>query len=272
MAAVPGRDRRASASCGGWSRTRTLVGRLLGVAGLALVAYVLYTAVFRLPPRRPRPHLCRPVPDRRLDPVLGPVRTGRVVAEPVHRPLRGPCWACRHRCSSPSTPSTSSCSARCSRASGSGWPTGAGAFGPGQVRPGDGPARRGLPRARRGRQANRRWQTPVVFIFLIYLLHTTGELCLSPVGLSAMNRLAPAHLASLIMGAWFFASATGNFAAGLIAAAAGAGDGNWRNGDPANGARRLFDRRLGRDRGRGRGAGDLTARQEAHAPRYADRC
>ncbi|CAN5665749.1 peptide MFS transporter [soil metagenome] len=64
--------------------------------------------------------------------------------------------------------------------------------------------------------------TPVVFIFLIYLLHTTGELCLSPVGLSAMNRLAPAHLAGLIMGTWFFASATGNFAAGLIAAAAGA--------------------------------------------------
>jgi POT family proton-dependent oligopeptide transporter len=64
--------------------------------------------------------------------------------------------------------------------------------------------------------------TPVVFIFLIYLLHTTGELCLSPVGLSAMNRLAPAHLASLIMGTWFFASATGNFAAGLISAATGA--------------------------------------------------
>ncbi|MEQ5788004.1 peptide MFS transporter [Erythrobacter sp. NFXS35] len=62
---------------------------------------------------------------------------------------------------------------------------------------------------------------PVVFIFLIYLLHTTGELCLSPVGLSAMNRLAPAHMASLIMGTWFFASATGNFAAGLIAAATG---------------------------------------------------
>jgi proton-dependent oligopeptide transporter, POT family len=64
--------------------------------------------------------------------------------------------------------------------------------------------------------------TPVLFIFLIYLLHTTGELCLSPVGLSAMNRLAPAHMASLIMGTWFFASATGNFAAGLIAAATGA--------------------------------------------------
>lgn len=63
--------------------------------------------------------------------------------------------------------------------------------------------------------------TPVVFLFLIYLLHTTGELCISPVGLSAMNRLAPAHMASLIMGTWFFASALGNFAAGLIAAATG---------------------------------------------------
>ncbi|MXP47780.1 MFS transporter [Altererythrobacter luteolus] len=64
--------------------------------------------------------------------------------------------------------------------------------------------------------------TPVIFIFLIYLLHTTGELCLSPVGLSAMNRLSPGQIASLVMGTWFFASATGNFAAGLIAAATGA--------------------------------------------------
>ena len=63
--------------------------------------------------------------------------------------------------------------------------------------------------------------TPVIFIFLIYLIHTMGELCLSPVGLSAMNRLTPAHMASLIMGAWFFASATGNFTAGLISAATG---------------------------------------------------
>ena len=63
--------------------------------------------------------------------------------------------------------------------------------------------------------------TPVLFIFLIYLLHTTGELCLSPVGLSAMNRLAPRFLASLIMGAWFFATAGGNFVAGMIGAATG---------------------------------------------------
>jgi POT family proton-dependent oligopeptide transporter len=66
---------------------------------------------------------------------------------------------------------------------------------------------------------------PVIFIFLLYLFATTGELCLSPVGLSAMNRLAPAHMASLIMGTWFFASATGNFAAGLIASATGGHEG-----------------------------------------------
>ena len=63
--------------------------------------------------------------------------------------------------------------------------------------------------------------TPVIFVFLIYLLHTTGELCLSPVGLSAMNRLAPLHLASFIMGAWFYMSAVGNFLAGKIGEATG---------------------------------------------------
>src|SRR3712207_1156510 len=63
--------------------------------------------------------------------------------------------------------------------------------------------------------------TPVIFIFLIYLFQTTGELCLSPVGLSAMNRLAPAHMASLIMAAWFFGTAGGNFVAGKIGEATG---------------------------------------------------
>jgi POT family proton-dependent oligopeptide transporter len=63
--------------------------------------------------------------------------------------------------------------------------------------------------------------TPVVFLFLIYLLHTTGELCLSPVGLSAMARLAPLHLASFVMGAWFYMTAVGNFVAGKIGEATG---------------------------------------------------
>ncbi len=64
--------------------------------------------------------------------------------------------------------------------------------------------------------------TPVILIFLIYLLHTTGELCLSPVGLSAMNKLAPTQMASLVMGAWFFATAGGSFVAGKISEATGA--------------------------------------------------
>jgi len=63
--------------------------------------------------------------------------------------------------------------------------------------------------------------TPVIFLFLIYLLHTTGELCLSPVGLSAMNRLAPGFMASLIMGAWFYMTAVGSFVAGKIGEATG---------------------------------------------------
>ena len=63
--------------------------------------------------------------------------------------------------------------------------------------------------------------TPVIFVFLYYLFATTGELCLSPVGLSAMNRLAPAHMASLIMGAWFYMTAVGNFVAGKIGEATG---------------------------------------------------
>jgi POT family proton-dependent oligopeptide transporter len=63
--------------------------------------------------------------------------------------------------------------------------------------------------------------TPVLFLFLIYLLHTTGELCLSPVGLSAMARLAPLHLASFVMGAWFYMTAVGNFVAGKIGEATG---------------------------------------------------
>ena len=64
-------------------------------------------------------------------------------------------------------------------------------------------------------------KTAVLFVFLLYLLHTTGELCLSPVGLSAMNRLAPAFMASLIMGAWFYMTAVGNFVGGKIGEATG---------------------------------------------------
>ena len=60
-------------------------------------------------------------------------------------------------------------------------------------------------------------KTGVIFIFLIYLLHTMGELCLSPVGLSAVTKLSVPRVVGLMMGSWFLASAAGNFVAGLIA-------------------------------------------------------
>ncbi len=66
---------------------------------------------------------------------------------------------------------------------------------------------------------------PVVFIFLFYLLSTTGELCLSPVGLSAINRLSVRHMASLMMAAWFFGTAGGNYFAGFLGSIMGEGEG-----------------------------------------------
>ncbi len=57
----------------------------------------------------------------------------------------------------------------------------------------------------------------VGWIFLGYLLHTTGELCLSPVGLSAMTKLAARHLVSTLMGIWFLCTAMSQFLAGVIA-------------------------------------------------------
>ncbi len=49
-----------------------------------------------------------------------------------------------------------------------------------------------------------------------YLLHTMGELSLSPVGLSAMTRLAPARIAGLVMGVWFLGTSVGNFIGGRV--------------------------------------------------------
>jgi POT family proton-dependent oligopeptide transporter len=56
-----------------------------------------------------------------------------------------------------------------------------------------------------------------LWLVLSYLLQTLGELCLSPVGLSAMSKLAPARIAGLVMGVWFLASSVGNYLAGMAA-------------------------------------------------------
>ena len=202
-----------------------LVGTLLGVAGAVLVSYVLYTAVFRLP-KEDRDRIIAALyliiaqipfwalfeqagaslslfTDRSVDRTL----LGWTVPASMFQSLNaiyivmlGPLFAwlwvaLGRRGLEPSAPTK---------------------FALGVVQVG-----LGFLVLVAGAKAAGAGLTPVIFILLIYLIHTTGELCLSPVGLSAMNRLAPAHMASLIMGAWFFASATGNFAAGQISAATG---------------------------------------------------
>jgi POT family proton-dependent oligopeptide transporter len=61
------------------------------------------------------------------------------------------------------------------------------------------------------------FRTPMLFLAAAYLLHTTGELCLSPVGLSEMTKLAPAELISTLMAVWFLASSAAQYLAGLVA-------------------------------------------------------
>ncbi len=55
------------------------------------------------------------------------------------------------------------------------------------------------------------------WLMATYLLHTLGELCLSPVGLSVMTKLAPQKIGGQIMGVWFLAAAIGNYMGGEIA-------------------------------------------------------
>ena len=58
-----------------------------------------------------------------------------------------------------------------------------------------------------------------------YLLQTTGELCLSPVGLSLVTKLSPARVVSTIMGAWFLATAFSHLVAAAIAKMTGVSEG-----------------------------------------------
>jgi POT family proton-dependent oligopeptide transporter len=60
-------------------------------------------------------------------------------------------------------------------------------------------------------------RVPLVFLVLLYLLHTTGELFLSPVGLSAMTKLAPAAVVSTLMATWFLASSAAQALAAQVA-------------------------------------------------------
>lgn len=69
----------------------------------------------------------------------------------------------------------------------------------------------GSTQARDGGLAGPQW------LLITYVVYTWGELCLSPVGLAMVTRLAPAHLQSMLMGVWYFTFSLANLLGGLIA-------------------------------------------------------
>lgn len=80
--------------------------------------------------------------------------------------------------------------------------------------------------------ADQRGMVLLIWLILGYLLHTTGELCLSPVGLSMITKLSPAQLVSTMMGTWFLATAFSQYLAAIIAQFTGIGHGT-EGGDAA---------------------------------------
>ena len=65
---------------------------------------------------------------------------------------------------------------------------------------------------------------PMFWLVLAYFLHSTGELCLSPIGLSMITKLSPKNMTGIMMGTWFLASAFAQYAASLIAQLTGVKD------------------------------------------------
>ncbi len=66
--------------------------------------------------------------------------------------------------------------------------------------------------------ADANFKVPLVFLVLLYLLHTTGELFLSPVGLSAMTKLAPVSIAATMMATWYLGSSAAQALSAQISA------------------------------------------------------
>jgi hypothetical protein len=65
------------------------------------------------------------------------------------------------------------------------------------------------------------FQVPLLTLVVLYLLHTTGELFLSPIGLSMVTKLSPPKISGTAMGGWFLSFAIGNFLGGQIATLTG---------------------------------------------------
>ncbi len=75
-------------------------------------------------------------------------------------------------------------------------------------------------------QAGPDGKVAVIWLALMYLLHTTGELCVSPVGLSMVTRLSVARVGGLMMGVWFLSSSFAAYASGMIAGLMAISDGD----------------------------------------------
>jgi POT family proton-dependent oligopeptide transporter len=76
-----------------------------------------------------------------------------------------------------------------------------------------------------GNMQNAAGMVPWIFLALCYLLHTTGELCLSPIGLSMVTKLAAEKETGMAMGGWFLSIAMAQYVAGIFAAIASGGGG-----------------------------------------------
>lgn len=69
------------------------------------------------------------------------------------------------------------------------------------------------------------YKVPLYVLAFMYMLHTTGELFLSPIGLSMVTKLAPKHMTGSVMGAWFLSWAFANYLASVLAKLTGAVEG-----------------------------------------------
>jgi POT family proton-dependent oligopeptide transporter len=74
------------------------------------------------------------------------------------------------------------------------------------------------------------YKVPLWTLAVLYMLHTTGELFLSPIGLSMVTKLVPKDMTGTAMGAWFLSIAGANYAAGLLARLTGVEHGGGEEG------------------------------------------
>ena len=65
-------------------------------------------------------------------------------------------------------------------------------------------------------EADAQGKAGLIWLVGVYLLHTLGELCLSPIGLSMVTKLSPVRIVSLMMGFWFACTAVADYLAGRL--------------------------------------------------------